>query len=385
MTYTLVVWGVLSIFRESLSYYWVKPSFWLPLIASVIFVYARLRWPRQTSKYLMIIVCFALMAIGITLVFLSSVVTLWVKPPWDPSVLGTGVSIIALGISLAVVFWPPRPLISTRNFNNEVYNVIDYDASLGRITSKFWNKLKSPWVVSGIFSILLLALFMFLQNMASGTLALDVKWIIVSAIPILITIIVGGYIKVFKGFGVELEMRIKEPIKSLDFVATDVYISLEGISKQTIAEIDRISIDRKLKITRLQFISNLRHYYESFAISVYMQELPNLEYFEIVGNHGQFICLLPINIFKRQNENELYSFISTLEDDRVLQVFGNSAITFTIGQNQSIIEVLETLRAHMLEVAVVQDDKGKVLGLIKTSDIEKRIATELLFQIKHKK
>lgn len=385
VTYALSVWAVLSLFGRSFSDYWATSQFWFVLLFVILFTIVRTKWPWQTSKYTMIFVCITLVAIGLTLVFLSGVKSIWVNPPWDPSILGTGVSIAALGVSLAVAFWPPRIPIPDKIPNPETEVRESPNPNAGRINTKFWYDSKSPLLIGSLISIILLVLFMVLQYISPTSLVLDVKWIIVSGIPLLVALIVGGYIKGFKGFGIELEMRFQEPIISLDLEASHVYVSTEGLRKQTLEDLDRISVERKRKITRLQFISSRRDYYDLNVVYQYMRELPNLEYFEVVKRGGTFMCLLPINLFNnRQNNDELSRFVETLEEGRILLTYDDQAITFTVNQDQSIIEVLETLRDHTLESAVVLDNRRKVLGLIKTSDIERRIATEVLFQTKRK-
>lgn len=60
-------------------------------------------------------------------------------------------------------------------------------------------------VFGGCLSLLLLGIFLAFQFFDSKMLNLETRWLLASGIPILIALFVGGYIKSFKGFGVELE------------------------------------------------------------------------------------------------------------------------------------------------------------------------------------
>ena len=68
-----------------------------------------------------------------------------------------------------------------------------------------------------------------------------------------------------------------------------------------------------------------------------------------------------------------------------MDTYGPDAIAFTIKAKQSIVDVLDTLRSTGVEVAVVLDSEGAVSGVIRTSDIEKRIADEVILAVKRRK
>ena len=119
-----------------------------------------------------------------------------------------------------------------------------------------------------------------------------------------------------------------------------------------------------------------------------MWELQNLEYFEIINPNEMFLCLIPIHIFKRNEDvirEEIENFIIALEENLILDEYRQDAITFTIQAEQRIIDVLELLRTQGIEIAVVLDAKGSALGIIRISDIEKHIADEVLLAAKRKK
>jgi hypothetical protein len=67
-------------------------------------------------------------------------------------------------------------------------------------------------IISLAVSIIILSIFFVFQYYQLKVLLLDVKWIILSGTPILIGLFIGGYIKSFKGFGLELESNLTAPI-----------------------------------------------------------------------------------------------------------------------------------------------------------------------------
>ncbi|ODB92812.1 hypothetical protein A3197_20795 [Candidatus Thiodiazotropha endoloripes] len=68
---------------------------------------------------------------------------------------------------------------------------------------KFWSH-HTALVIGAIVSIVLLATFLLFQYNESNVLKLESRWLLVAGVPLLAALIVGGYIKSFKGFGVEL-------------------------------------------------------------------------------------------------------------------------------------------------------------------------------------
>ena len=331
-----------------------------------------------------------LLGVGITFTSLARFGQMWVNTNLNTSVLGAGVSITALGFTLLVVLWPRRSIPSSAMpaTNRATSNISSTNKTQVPNILTDLSK-KHPIVTLGLIAtfIIFIALLL-LQHFSLLILQLDVKWIVVACIPLLIALIVGGYITEFTGFGITLRTTMRAPITWLDFQAQEVFIPSKGIKKGTRAELDFISLERKRRVTRLQFFVGRRSYYDSSVISVYMRDLPNLEYFEIVRPTGLFVCLLPVRLFYHHDEvdfRELERFLSALSKHKIPDVYNGEAITATVRAEQSIITVLEILRSNRLEAAVVMDSKEAILGLIKTSDIERRITDEVLFEAKRKK
>ena len=98
---------------------------------------------------------------------------------------------------------------------------------LRRYTSKL-----GLWSASIAATVVLLAVFMYLQGQESALLELDSKWVVVAAVPLIVAFLRSDIIQRFKGFGIEFEMRLKDPIGQVNLVATDASSRLPGADKQ---------------------------------------------------------------------------------------------------------------------------------------------------------
>ena len=119
-------------------------------------------------------------------------------------------------------------------------------------------------VVSGLLSIGLFGLFISLHIKNSKFLTIDSKWLLISGLPILIALIVGGYIHKFKGFGIELETSLKNPIGQVNLIATDVLESISGRDKGSISSVEKLPSSELIKYHRLSFVNGKRNYYDEY-------------------------------------------------------------------------------------------------------------------------
>jgi len=355
--------------------------FWSGLVLVIILSIVFNLWPRKSREYAMAVVPFVMLAFGITLIFLSQVESLWTNPPWNPSVFGAGVSVSALGMAFLIAFWPrvsPKTNEISQNDRRHLHNS-NPQLSKAQMAKNIHGRHTLQYGL--VATLVLLVIFILLQYFFPAVLTLDVKWIAVSVVPLLLALIAGGYVRIIKGFGIELETRIEEPIVSLDLRATDALTLLKGLKKQRIRDLDRLSKDQRKRIARLTFFSGRRGYYDAYVIEQYLYSLPNLEYFEILSSDGTFLCFLPTRLFKIEEEilkDELFQFVTALQNNKTLDLYSANAITFVVKTDQSIIDVLRMLRSYVLDLAVVTDINGTVVGIVKLSDIEKRIADEVL-------
>jgi hypothetical protein len=343
-----------------------RVDFLVGLLISIGIGIAIERWPRRFYAYALGFVIVVLFGFGIFLINFSRNTSFWDNnPPWNPSVLGAGVSITALACAFLFASWPL--FRAHRNGGNT--HTLPNSQINGPALTNIQDIIRNHQIlILGLaVTFILLMIFIILQQFAPSAMQLDGKWIVVAAIPIILALIVGGYIKVIKGFGFELEVWTKKPVvTALDLKAGEFHRPTpRGIMKDTVNYLESLSVDHKRRITRLQF--------------------------EVVGPRGAFICLIPVGLFyfgKERHEaniDELRRFIQSLEDNFVMQLYGNDAVSFRIPANLSIIDVLELLYSQGVIAAVVENSRGSIIGVIYLSDIEKRIVNEVILEAKRKK
>ena len=236
-------------------------------------------------------------------------------------------------------------------------------------------------------STILLIVFFRLEAKDSHILLLDWKWIVVSAIPLIVALIIGGYIKSFKGFGVEFEATLKEQLSFIDLPATGALSSIGQIEKGTMSDLDKMDNVARDKVNRLRFILGKRDYYNRDVIEEYLQRLHHLEYLEITDSNGMLVCLIPASIMLF-GEDVLYEkiqpFINALQDRTITGVYDRDTINNYIYADTNIIEALATMRETNQEIAAVVNSKRIAVGVITLSDIEHHVATAVLNQARAK-
>jgi len=213
-------------------------------------------------------------------------------------------------------------------------------------------------------------------------LALEAKWLIIVGIPILLGLITGGYIHKFKGFGIELETLLENPIGEINLIATDVLRGIPGDEKKSLEYLRKLSKKEKAEIQRLSFVSQKPNYYKNNVIVRYIEQLHKLEYIEVKKDDGTFVSLLPVKALMEGDQpsrNKIGVFIEALEQDRLKEKFPNDAIMDSVKIDDSIIDILPKIRSSRQGVLPVVSEKGILAGVITTQAIEKRIADEVIF------
>jgi hypothetical protein len=237
-------------------------------------------------------------------------------------------------------------------------------------------------LIAGIISLLLLAFFLILQKSGASILALDAKWILLSLSPLFLALIIGGYVKSFRGFGIELEARLRNSVSTFELKARDALFDLKGNEKQTVSYLNSLPDPEKQRVMRLIFfLGQPNKYYAPRAIRQYVETLTNLQYFEVRRESGEFVCLIPVSFFKNQRNNFdelLKEFVSSLETQSVLQRYQGIAITLTVLENRDILAVLRELRRSQKNQAVVISQASVFLGVVTLTDIEHRIINDVL-------
>lgn len=231
-----------------------------------------------------------------------------------------------------------------------------------------------------VISIVLLTVFLYLQYLGARILTLETRWLVVAGVPLLIALIAGGYIKKFKGFGIELESLLRNPIGRVNLIATDVLEGLPVHEKGTYEQLNRLSDKEREKIKRLSFIIGKEDYYGHDAINAYIEGLPYLEYFEIKKSDGQFLYIIPVKVFKSTPHlhGMLERFIRAIEENNITEIFGDDAICESVVEEESLVSIVPKIRENKFGVLPVVSSSGRLIGIVNTQMIESRITDEVI-------
>lgn len=216
---------------------------------------------------------------------------------------------------------------------------------------------------------------------------LDAKWLFVSGIPILLALFLGGYVKNFKGFGIELEADLKSPLPA-SLIKTVAYEKIISINKEGVYEINSLTPSERRKIKSLKFVLRKRDYYDVWAIEQYLYGLEFLQFLEIVNSKGQLEYLLPVSTLKSGNEvnnQAIRNFIVNIERFRLDEKYSN-AISEKVSISDSLIIVYKRMMElypdnspyNDFHVLPVINKKGQMIGVILKSEIERRILDDVV-------
>lgn len=228
-------------------------------------------------------------------------------------------------------------------------------------------------------SIILLTGFLIGQSLVPEILELESRWLIVSGAPLLIALFVGGYVTSFKGFGVELEAKLKRPVEEMELGATtsaEAARETENVEKGGISALVGMAEAERRRIKRLSFIEGRKGYYGPRAIRAYLQHLNQIEFIEIKDKRGKFIALIPAAYL--EEENRVLKLIESIEDSDVVSQFQEVAITEVIREDLNLVDALKAMRKERLKRIVVVDFSQRFVGVLSRRDAEKRIIEDVL-------
>jgi hypothetical protein len=212
-----------------------------------------------------------------------------------------------------------------------------------------------------ILSLAALIILFGLRFYAPTLLDIHVKWLIVAAIPILLALIIGGFITRFKGGGFELELaEARGPIIDHQEVF-EILQPIGVVQKDELEVLQRMSYDEKIRTTVLRFEISRPGYYQEGAIQSYLRELPKVQFFMIVSKAGKLIAMIYINrsIFLDHGFEPVYTFINLLADGTVPHKFG-PLVTGRISPDAGIADAYRRLKREFPGVLLVymkEDDK----------------------------
>jgi hypothetical protein len=236
-------------------------------------------------------------------------------------------------------------------------------------------------------SLLLLVIFFIFQYHNSNLLQLEPKWLILAGVPVLIGLFIGGYIKSFKGLGLELESNLKEPIP-LKLISPIDVIESKGIDKESLGRLHSLSEKEKDNINRLRFMYGIRGYYDPHIILEHYRQLKRLQFVEIIDKEGRFLFLYPFVRTVQADQDakikEVNEFIESIENKSIgKQDF--EVVTDYLTTEDNLLTAYRKIKKSLQSgrlfpgraVLPILNKEKQMIGVVDVSDLEKKIAQEV--------
>lgn len=257
---------------------------------------------------------------------------------------------------------------------------------------------KEKKLIHYIFPSVLLLLFLFyLRCQDSKLLNLDAKWLLFAGVPMLLGLIVSGFLKTFKGFGLELEANLKnEKIeRTLEKVFEENQVVSNFNNSTDKNEKNPFDFSDKQKYTTLSFdLSRGSEYYGVKETLAYIKNLRKLKYILILDN-SKFIAIFPITelisddtIAKLNQDNiidnNLETFIQLINSKQLPQ--NVTLVKDTLKITDNAYEAYKLLKRGLAQSKIlnkgteslpVVDERNEFKGVITIQDISATIVNEI--------
>lgn len=245
-------------------------------------------------------------------------------------------------------------------------------------------------VVGGLITALMLSGIVWAKVSKPDILDIPVAWLGLSVLPLLVALVIGGYIKTFRGFGVEVEAQLVQPVsralgsaKEYDAFrevtgarAEDVANAEAVFAKQSVAKLEDITDEDRLQFERLSFV-NGRDVYKTWAIERHLELLPNIRFFEVDNHKGAFLGLLRREAVVSAG---LDRFADALAQQEVDKVFGASFVTKSVAPDASLRSVAKRM-ARMKTDFIPVVARGELTGAIEKAELERRVGGAILSEL----
>jgi CBS-domain-containing membrane protein len=146
------------------------------------------------------------------------------------------------------------------------------------------------------------------------------------------------------------------------------------------SDLDRLNAKQRASIDRLTVVQGGRMNYVDNIFMIYLEKLNKLKYVEVTNTAKELVALVPIQRFKDGRTYDHYvvsEFIQSLGDPNEFNRFVGMSALETVPAERDMLDTLRYATAKSLkELAVVGE--GKLIGIVKTKDIEARIIDEVL-------
>lgn len=143
----------------------------------------------------------------------------------------------------------------------------------------------------------LLVALLVMQVCRPDVLKVDTGWLAIVVLPILVSLLVGGYIRSFKAFGVELESALSGKVSALDLgQAAQVPIEAGGaVGKQGSDDLDRLRREHAQRCPERLVLRKRRNVrYVQDLIRLYLEAFPSVRFLEVQHEDATFEALLPV-------------------------------------------------------------------------------------------
>jgi hypothetical protein len=237
-----------------------------------------------------------------------------------------------------------------------------------------------------ILSLAGLVILFGIRAYAPTLLDIDIKWLVVAAIPIILALIVGRFITRFKWMGIDIELAAGGRIIDHEEVF-QIIAPFTAQSKDDLDVLRSMSQEQKQRPNVLAFKLGNANYYQEGAVVEYIKELRNVQFFMIIDKAGKFVAMIYFYraLFERQNYDHVNRFILELQEEKIPSGFG-IIITGRVSANSMIIDAYKRLRREYPGVLLVFSDHNPELpaGFI-TIELAERYLANLVVKIVDRK
>jgi len=226
-------------------------------------------------------------------------------------------------------------------------------------------------------SILLLGGFLLIEHFVPDLLSLEPEWLGLAAIPTVIGLVAAGYIRAFKGFGIEVETSLQNAIGNVPLGIKDVQ-GVDMVKKSDRGDLDALTTEQRESAARLRFVLGSGEYTLGMVYS-YLQALPNLRYIELVSRTGRLKALVPINAVRegdKPSENKVMDFVNAVADSDPGKEFITPEASASLRLGTPLLEALESFKKHGLSEMPVTD-RGRMVGIASESVLQSRLLEAL--------
>lgn len=247
-----------------------------------------------------------------------------------------------------------------------------------------------------ILSSLLLFAFGLSKNFDLRYLNLPQAWFFVSAIPIILALFVGGFIRKGSFAGMEFEVSSEKTSELIIPATSDIVAEVPGMIKGSFDELKKLTRDQRRNIRILKFDIVWAEDYQEEIIYEYFDTLLNLSYIQIdrEGRPSQYLSIdalksfcfprHPNNILGQDREGVIGRpscidrFRWALRDDRIFGEYGRFASELIVSSKQDLKEILNDMYSQQVEFAAVFSTNQTFVGIIEAKSIERQISKSFI-------